>query len=309
MSNRKQHISFNNTTTNQLEIKCDDTDDTNLFYSNNNIQDLFATMNEELKHITKWFNANKLSLNTGKTKYTFFHKSKKRYDIPLRLPLLKINGYVIERQSSIKFLGVLLDETLSWKDHISIIETKIAKNIGLLYKAKNFVNEECLKQLYFAYIHSYLSYANIAWASTHKSKLKKLISQQKQACRIIFREPRLAHAQPLLKTLRALNLFQINIYQTVLLMHKVENNDAPAIFNDKFRRPNHQYPTTFSQSNNFIVPRKKLRSSDFTISSRGPQLWNHYVSKSEKSIKSFALFKKKIKASILNIEKCSSYFL
>ena len=264
-------------------------------------------MNEELKHITTWFNANKLSLNTGKTKYTFFHKSKRKDDIPLRLPLLKINEYKIERQSSIKFLGVLLDENLSWKDHISTIETKVAKNIGLLYKAKHFVNEECLKQLYFAYIHSYLSYANIAWASTHKTKLKKLVSQQKQACRIVFHKPRLTHAQPLLKCLKALNLFQINIYQTVLLMHKVENNEAPTIFNDKFRRPIHHYPTTFSQSN-FTIPRKKLKSSDFTISSRGPKLWNHYVTKSEKNIKSFTLFKKKIKTTILNVDKYSCYF-
>ena len=53
-------------------------DDTNLLYSNNNIQDLFLTMNKELKNIAKCFDANKLLLNLGKTRCSFFHKSIKK---------------------------------------------------------------------------------------------------------------------------------------------------------------------------------------------------------------------------------------
>ena len=75
----------------------------------------------------------------------------------------------------IKFLGVILDKDLTWRDHINTVETKIAKNIRLLYKARQCLNKECLKQLYFSYIYSYSSYANIAWASEHKAKLKKLV--------------------------------------------------------------------------------------------------------------------------------------
>ena len=70
-------------------------DDANLFFSNCNISVLFATVNSELRKISQWFLANKLSLNVTKTKYSFFHKTSKKDDIPLKLPRLQTNNYNI----------------------------------------------------------------------------------------------------------------------------------------------------------------------------------------------------------------------
>ena len=83
-------------------------DDTNLFFNHKNIKHLFAIVNNEIVNIKDWFTANKLFLNVEKTKYSFFHKPSKKDDIPLRLPKLIINSYEIQREESIKFLGVLL---------------------------------------------------------------------------------------------------------------------------------------------------------------------------------------------------------
>ena len=80
----------------------------------------------------------------------------------LQPPNLNINGFSIERESSIKFLGVWLDENLTWRDPIHTVENRIAKNIGLLYQGKYCVDDSCLKQIYFAYIHADLNYANVA---------------------------------------------------------------------------------------------------------------------------------------------------
>ena len=88
-------------------------DDTNLFYSHQNISSLFMTVNNELDKIGEWFKANKLSLNVKKTKYTFFQKNSIKDDIPLKLPALKIANREIERTNAIKFLGILLDENIS----------------------------------------------------------------------------------------------------------------------------------------------------------------------------------------------------
>ena len=102
-----------------------------------------------------------LSLNVGKTKFLLFHKSGKKYSVPSHLPTLKINNHDIERVNTMKFLGVLLDDNLSWKEHIKYLENKIAKNIGLMYTAKPFLDKESLLALYYSYIHSYLNYANL----------------------------------------------------------------------------------------------------------------------------------------------------
>ena len=106
----------------------------------------------------------------------------------------------------------MLDENLAWKKHIELIESKMSKNIGILYKAKFLLT--CLKNTYFSFIQSYLIYANIAWSSTNQTKLKKIYSKQKHASRIIFQEDRYTHARPLMKTLNALYIYQINIFQT-----------------------------------------------------------------------------------------------
>ena len=85
--------------------------DTNLFYSHQNINDIFSTEDSELD-INQWFKANKLSLNIEKTKYTLFHKKSAKNEIS-RIPDLKIGSKNIEKTSPIKFLGVLLDKHIS----------------------------------------------------------------------------------------------------------------------------------------------------------------------------------------------------
>ena len=102
-------------------------DDTNFFYSNKNIKHLFNVMNQELAHIQLWFNVNKLSLNITKTKYSLFYSFAYNDCIPLLLPKLKICNLNIKRETTMKFLGVLFDENLTWKVHIRCIESKVSK--------------------------------------------------------------------------------------------------------------------------------------------------------------------------------------
>ena len=128
-------------------------------------------MNEELASINQWFASNKLSLNAKKTKYSCFHKLSKKDDIPLMLPKLTISNHVIERQEFIKFLGVLLDENLNWKERTKHTENKISKNLGLLYKVRPFLERNALLALYYSYMQTYKNYANIAWGSTCRTNL------------------------------------------------------------------------------------------------------------------------------------------
>ena len=64
-----------------------------------------------------------------------------------------------------KFLELLLDENLNWKEHVRYTENKIAENLGLPYKAKSFLERNALLAFYYSYIQTCISYANIAWGS------------------------------------------------------------------------------------------------------------------------------------------------
>ena len=152
----------------------------------------FLTVNNELHKSGEYFMANRLSLNIKKAKYTFFQKNRIKDYIPLKLSKLKIANTALERTNATKLLGVLLDENVTWKNHICYVEKKLAKNSGLLYRAKYLLDESSLKTVYFSYIHSYLNYANIAWTSTYQTKLKT-IYYQKHAARIVFNQEKNLH--------------------------------------------------------------------------------------------------------------------
>ena len=338
LSNRKQFIKFNQTEESTLlNIKCgvpqgsilgpllfllyvNDlcevsnilepimfADDTNLFYSHKNLKTLFNIVNIELNKLNNWFKSNKLSLNTGKTKYTFFHKLNLSDNIPLQLPELKIHNTIIKRERATKFLGIIIDENLTWKNHIELIESKVAKNIGMLYKAKFILNKKCLRDLYFAFIHSYLSYANIGWASTNPNKLKKLYNKQKHAARIICNEDRLAHAKPLMKSLKILNIYQVNIFQTLNFMQKTKLNQNPKLFSQTFQPITHKYPTKYAE-NNFLKPKSKLKISKYSVSIRGPTLWNDFLHNKTKSLTSLPMFQSAVKNQLFDSEEEINYF-
>ena len=111
-----------------------------------------------------------LNYEDNKHRFTVANKgthssiSQVKNDIPLCRPKLIISNYEIQREESIKFLGVLLDQHLTWKEHIKLTENKIAKNIGILYKARPYLDKRALLCLCYSFIHSYLNYTNTACA-------------------------------------------------------------------------------------------------------------------------------------------------
>ena len=161
----------------------------------------------------------------------------------------------------------MLDEHIAWNDHIHAIEKKLAKNIGLLYRARQFLDKESLKTMYFSYIHSYLNYANIVWASAYFTNIH---CPQKHAARMIFNEDILTHSRPLLRSLNALNVYQMNLYQHANFMYKFKKNQAQKIFNMAFKKLTHKYPSQFLETN-FKYKKYSLTSTKHSVSVRGPK--------------------------------------
>ena len=282
-------------------------DDKNFFYSYKNLHFLFFDVNKELTNINEWFVSNKLSPNAEKTKYSFSHKPSRKGNIPLQLPNLPINNRKIKREESIIFLPVLLDENVTWKEHLKFIESKPAKNIGLLYSPKHHLNKKCLLALYYSYVHTCINYENIVWGSTHFTNLKKLHSKQKHAIRVIHNKTKFEHTRHLFRKNKILNVYQLNRLNSVMLMHKISTKTAPSVFHSRFQRPSHSCPTNFSESN-YSLPTHNLRKSKFRISIRGPLLWNNFLTKSERSLETMSLFKSKVKNKLLMLENEAKCF-
>ena len=140
-------------------------DDTNLLYANKNLKSLETVLNDELLKIVDWLTANKLSLNVKKTNYIIFHPYKKRlnYDVNIKILDSRVNKYFnLERKECVKYLGVMIDNHLSWKHHINYVALKISRNIGILAKLRHFVPPKTLYGIYNSLIFPYLSYGFVA---------------------------------------------------------------------------------------------------------------------------------------------------
>ena len=163
----------------------------------------------------------------------------------------------------------------SWEEHVRTFETKLAKNIGLLYRLKPLLEEKSLKSIYFTYIHSYLNYANLTWASTYRTKLKTIHFHQKHALRTVFNEDKLTQSRPLLLSLNALNVYQINLYQHLAFLYKLNKNKAPLTFSELIKKPFHKYPTIFLE-NCFRLKAIFLKSTKYSICFRSPKIWVNF---------------------------------
>jgi len=109
-------------------------DDTNLFYTGKNIDDMCNIVSHELDKLNVWFMVNKLSLNIKKTNFMIF--SKKRVKNDLRIA---IDNHNLEKVEVIQFLGVYIDSKLNWNEHIAHIKRKIAISLSVLYRVKRIV--------------------------------------------------------------------------------------------------------------------------------------------------------------------------
>ena len=108
-------------------------DDTNLFLvGDDHLKEVCEIMSFELDQLSRWFHANKLSLNVSKKTFMIFNNKKcdDNYTI-------SINGMNITRVFVTKFLGVHLDFQLNWSKHISVIKNKIATNVSVMYRVRH----------------------------------------------------------------------------------------------------------------------------------------------------------------------------
>ena len=212
LSNRKQYVFVNGSNSNLLPINCgvpqgsalgpllfltyiNDlpnaskkltfylfADDTNIYYESKDLSDLIRIVNKELRLVKKWLDSNKLSLNIDKTNYIIFHSSSINVSSGSDI---RIGKKYIKRVKFVKFLGLLLDEHLSWKYHLSELSKKFARTCGMFFKIRNLLPLDVLICLYNALFLSFLQYGLIVWGQTYASYVDPIFKLQKKAVRAI----------------------------------------------------------------------------------------------------------------------------
>ena len=212
------HVALKNSTVHHFA------DDTNLLCSHKDPKVLRKLMNDDLKLLFIWLCANRLSLNVAKTEFIIFKPPRKqlRFRITLRL-----NGKLLFESCKIKYLGLILDDKLTWKHHINELRKKLCRSIGVMYRLKRFCSENILKSIYFSLIHSYISYGLIVWSQASAIYTNKIKLIQKKALRIITNSDYLAHTKPLFKKLNILNFDDMIKHQFASIMWDQDHDLLP----------------------------------------------------------------------------------
>ena len=182
-------------------------DDTSIFFSHSNPKYLENVLNTELLNIDVWLRCNKLSINTQKTNYVIFSPSQRRVNHSFSL---SFGGQPLTQSTVTKFLGVYLDEHLTWKHHINFVCKQIAKSIGILSRTHLYSSCKTKLMLYYTLIYPYITYCNSTWSSTYVSNLNRIYLLQKRAVRAVTNSEYRAHTAPLFTKLKILDIFQIN---------------------------------------------------------------------------------------------------
>ena len=217
-------------------------DDTNLLIQGKypNEMELKLTNEMELKltneiaKLTNWLKANTLSLNINKTHTVNFSKS---HNIRTRQNNIIIDGKAIETVNYTKFLGVVIDNKLSWSAHIKyIICNKMSKSIGIINKVRNLLNKETLINLYYVFIYPYITYyCNGIWGRAPNTYLSKVHILQKRVLLLVMLDLNATHkTQPLFCRYKILNIYQVNKYLCCMLMYKHKTGMLPHIYNALF---------------------------------------------------------------------------
>ena len=200
------------------------TDDTNILYLINNYLSINTDLNDKLINVSYWFNCNRLSLNAEKSNLIHFHskKSQRHSNISEQLKI-SMNDKIIKRVRTVKFLGIFINENMSWTDHIMYIKNKVSKGVGIVGKLRTVLPQNILRLLYNTFILPFLTYCNAVWANTYKSKLHSLFLLQKKAVRICSLNSYYAHSRPLFISLNILDIYQLNRYCISISLFKHKN--------------------------------------------------------------------------------------
>ena len=260
-------------------------DDTNIFCSGKDIQGLLEVITEELDKLKLWFNLNKLSLNLSKTKYMIFGNQKNLLNENIEI---KIDNIILERVFENKFLGVIIDQNFSWKQHINYIRSKLAKSIGVLGKIRHLLNLDSLYTLYCTLLTPYLTYCVEVWGNTYKSNLQPINIMQKKAIRIVNNVGYYEHTNALFLKLKTLKFFDLVDLKTAQIIYKARHNMLPSNIQNRFRDRDGRYELRGELNFKEIGASTTRRS--MCISVRGVKLWNGLpeMIKNSKSVKQFS---------------------
>ena len=248
-------------------------DDTALFIHGKDVETIYNKMRDCLIRISEWFKCNRLTLHLNKTCYSIFHGPKKK--ISRMYDKMSIDGHIILREYKVKYLGLMIDETLSWQGHVEYIIASLSKFYGIFNKIKHMVPKKHKLTIYTAYVFSKICYGIEIYGSMNKTLSKRLQVVSNKLLKILFSLSPFYSTNQLhqgLDILQVKDAYKANVLKFVFLcLH----NTPLSMFNDYYQRRRNLHERNLRDLNVLHVPEGYSAIALSSTKINGAKLWNN----------------------------------
>ena len=258
-------------------------DDTTPYTTDKCVNALLKKLEENTSEIVKWLRNNYMKSNTDKNHLIVTNCEK---------GCILVDNNVIEATTSVKLLGITIDNKLNFDKHVSKICKIASTKLHALARVANFMNSEKLRIIMKAFIESQFGYCPLIWMFHSRTLNNRINKLHERALRLVYKDP-YASFQELLDKDKTVTIHHRNLQKLATEMFKVKSGESPVIMQNIFQ----EIPNTYNLRNNRIWATYNVRTVYHgmeTLSFRGPKTWD-ILPQSLKEAKSLKHFKNEIK--------------
>ena len=248
-------------------------DDTNITFAASTFIDLEKGLNTESRSLNQWLISNKLSLNVAKTECMVIGSNQRLHSFSDEQINIEIDAKLITKVKEAKSLGVIIDEHLSWSNHIDALSKKISSAIGALKRVRPFISEHTVLQIYQALILPHFDYCRSVWGDCNLTFSDKLQKLQNRAARAITRSSYDTSVSFLLNRLNLDDLITRRQKLKPTLMFKTINGLNPEYLHNLFSTRSTRYNLRDSEAK-FELPMPRTNYGKRAFCYSGALLWN-----------------------------------
>ena len=247
-------------------------DDTSLQSTDTDSHKVVNKLQSATNNLNRWTELNHMSINCNKTKCMYVMTRQKRKKMLSPFPPLYIGQHRIDEVESHKVLGVIIDNNLSWSDHLTHLGKRLSQKIYQLTKIKHFLDINSRKIFFSAHILSLIDYASTLWDNASDTNFKIIKRVHKRALKLIL----LKSTSLTISDYKTLNILPLKLrlhFNKCVYMYNIMNGNAPKKLHQCFTiNPNrHQHQLSFPR------PRNNIYKSSLMYS--GGMAWNNLTNK------------------------------
>ena len=307
LSNRQQYVKVNNANSDMKPVKCgvpqgsvlgpllfliyiNDiansckdglfrifADDTGIFCQSIDLKVLVEKAEIIIKNVNEWFIANKLTLNVDKTSFIIFRS--KRNNINNLPDTISHENIKIKRETKIKYLGLILEEHLSWNQHVNEICNKLKCFFPLFYNIRQYLEKENIRNIYYTMIYSRIKYGCIITGQTTNENLNKIQTLQNKLLKVLYYKSYRYSTNNLHNELSILKYNDLINQETLSFVYKYVHSELPSVFSGYFSHRHELVEMIEEQrKRRFTLPRYKTDMGKSTIQYVGSKIFNEKAS-------------------------------